>query len=74
MTDYIRFICTTCGSDKAIYPNTPPLDDDIISCAGCEREIGPHKIIKDAMLAAGKDELSNLSYKIIGKRPTWKNG
>lgn len=73
MTDYIPFVCTTCGSDKVIYPNTPPLDDDIISCAGCEREIGPYKIIMDAIHAAGKDEIDNLTSKILGKRPTWKN-
>lgn len=67
MSDFIGFTCTTCGSEKFVLPNQPPKDDDVISCAGCKREIGIYAVIRDALVARGKAEIDQALSKAFGK-------
>jgi hypothetical protein len=70
--DQMLFSCVECGSKDFIYPNQPPKDDDIIKCAGCQREIGRFDVIREAIISAGKAEIDKMTVKTLGKKPTWK--
>lgn len=60
MTDQILFSCTTCGSKEFAGQSDPPKDDDVISCAGCGREIGTYAVIREAMIEEGKKVLNKM--------------
>lgn len=45
MSDQASLKCTDCGSETFVLPNTPPHDDDIVTCAGCGQEIGTYAVI-----------------------------
>jgi len=70
--DQVSFSCVECGSVEFVFPNQPPNDDDIISCAGCKREIGRYDVIRLALINAGKAEIDEIATKIFGKKPDWK--
>jgi hypothetical protein len=71
-TDTINFACAECGSTEFSYPNDPPKDDDVIKCAGCQRDIGRYDAVRDACVAAAKTEADKLMLKAFGKKPHWK--
>jgi DNA-directed RNA polymerase subunit RPC12/RpoP len=73
-TGRISFSCTECGSDMFVLPHNPPKDDDIIRCAGCNREIGRYDDIQRAAIDAGKAEIDKITMNIFGKKPTWRKG
>lgn len=71
---HISFKCAECGSNDFIFPNKPPKDDDIIKCAGCQRDIGRYDVIQKALTDAAKAEIEKITTKTLGIKPTWKNG
>ena len=70
--DSISFSCDECGSSTFVFPNNPPKDDDIITCAGCSREIGRYDDVRTAAIAAGKTEIDKIVRNIFGTTLTWK--
>lgn len=74
MADQILFSCSGCGSKDFVFPNQPPKGDDIISCAGCKREIGRYEVVKKAIVDAGKAEIDKMVEGAFGKgvKPKWR--
>lgn len=70
--DQITFSCGACGSANFIFPNQPPRHDDIISCAGCNRQVGRYDAVRKASLNAAKAEIDKLVKKTFGTKPRWR--
>lgn len=68
-SDSISLICKQCGSRIFIYPNNPPKDDDIIVCAGCQREIGRFDAVRAAAVKAAKVEGERIIMKTLRSKP-----
>lgn len=69
--DTISFKCNSCDSTEFVFPNQPPKDDDIISCAGCQKEIGRYDAIVAATTKAAKAEVDKIVSKTFGRKPDW---
>jgi DNA-directed RNA polymerase subunit RPC12/RpoP len=62
MADRITFNCAKCG-EPVVAKGNPPNDEDIISCTGCGHVFGPYAKVREAMLKAGKDVVSDMLRK-----------
>lgn len=67
-TDGFTFKCE-CGSADFVIPDN---DDGMVICNGCKREIGTLKVVREAMIEAGKKEIDQMSEKRFGVKPEWK--
>ena len=64
--------CEDCGSGIFVTQNNPAKDDDVVTCAGCKREIGRFADLRDGALSAGKAVAAQITTNIFGKPPKWR--